>query len=91
MTTRSNRADVRNPMLADPAVLAEWQELQRQHPEAAAALVRMLRALSKNWRAKAQHAWTTHKAPLAAYHKANSVNARHLAIAGARGTEEPLA
>lgn len=84
---RSTRADVRNPMLGDPAVMAEWQALRADHPQAADALVQMLRRLSKRWRGLADHSWAKHKAPLAAYHKANAVNARHLAIAG---TAQPV-
>lgn len=84
MSARSNRRDVRNPMLADPAVVAEWQRLQRDHPEAAAALVRMLRTLSERWREKAKECWNNHKAPMAAYHKANAVNARHSALVGSK-------
>jgi hypothetical protein len=82
VTERSNRQDVRNPMLGDPDIVAEWEALNREHPAAASALVRMLRRLNKKWRAQADHSWAKHKAPVAAYHKANAVNARHLAIAG---------
>lgn len=82
MTERSNSAAVRNPMVGDPEVMAEWELLVRDHPESAAALQRMLRRLSKKWRAQGDHSWAKHKAPVAAYHKANAVNARHLAVAG---------
>jgi len=75
---RSSRADVRNPMLAIPEVQAEFEKLS---PEASAALERVLRALSKTWRAKAEHSWKTRKPPLASYWAQNAVNARHLALA----------
>jgi len=81
MTERSNRPDVRNPVAADPEVSALAHALAAEHPEAAEALRGMLKALCKKWRGQAEHSWLKHKAPLAAYHKANAVNARHLALA----------
>lgn len=79
MTERSSRADVRNPMLAIPEVRQEYDQLT---PEARVALVRMLKACSKVFRAKGDEAWRKHKPPMAAYWKQNAVNARHLALAG---------
>lgn len=76
---RSSRPDVRNPLAADPEVLAIMQQLSAQHPAAAEALRGTLRALSAKWRAQAEQSWRKHKGPMAAYHKANAVNARHLA------------
>lgn len=78
MTGRSNSADVRNPIAGDPEVAALIAGLS---PEARMALERVCRLLSTKWRGQAQHAWNKHKAPMAAYHKANAVNARHLALA----------
>jgi hypothetical protein len=76
---RSNRADVRNPLAADPEVLAMMQQLAAEHPAAAIALRAALKAMSAKWRVQAEHAWRKHKGPMATYHKANAVNARHLA------------
>ncbi len=78
---RSSRSAVRNPVAADPEVAAIIQLLSDEHPAAAEALRGCLGALSKKWRLLAQHSWEVHKAPMAAYHKANAVNARHLALA----------
>ena len=75
---RSNREAVRNPIAGDPDVAAIVAAMP---PEARAALRDALKALSQKWRAKANHSWSRHKAPIASYHKANAVNARHLAIA----------
>lgn len=75
---RSNSAEVRNPVAADPEVAAILAALT---PEARQALRSCLMALSKRWRAQAEEAWRKHKPPMAAYWKANAVNARHLALA----------
>lgn len=76
--SRSNSKAVRNPIAADPIVAAVIAQLS---PEARAGLRDALNALSKNWRAKAEKSWRTHKPPMAAYWKQNAVNARHLALA----------
>lgn len=78
MSPRSSRAEVRNPIAGDPEVAAL---IAAASPEARALLRAVLRVLSKKWRGVAEHAWRKHKAPVAAYHKANAVNARHLAFA----------
>ena len=78
---RSNSAAVRNPVAADPEVAACMARLAAEHPAAAEALRACLRALSSKWRGQAEHSWRKHKGPVAAYHKANAVNARHLALA----------
>lgn len=79
---RSSRADVRNPLLAIPEVKAQWDALPL---EAKAALVSMLNAMSKTFRARGEAAWRKHKPPVAAYWKASAVNCRHLALAGRAG------
>lgn len=76
--SRSNSAAVRNPIAGDPEVAAI---IERLSPEARAGMIDVLTALQKRWRQQAQKAWLKHKAPMAAYHKANAVNARHLALA----------
>lgn len=78
MTERSNRAEVRNPVAADPEVAAIIAALS---PEAKAAMRDCLVVLSRRWRAQAEQAWRKHKPPMAAYWKVNAVNARHLALA----------
>lgn len=78
MTARSSRTEVRNPVAADPVVA----EIVLALPdEASEALEACLRALSARWRDQGNRSWAKHKAPMAAYHKANAINARHLAVA----------
>lgn len=76
MTARSSRADVRNPMVALPEV----RELAELPLEARLALRRALMAFSSSCRVRGNEAWAKHKAPMAAYWKANAVNIRHLAL-----------
>lgn len=73
---RSNRPDVRNPLLTLP----EAVEMSNLPPEARDALQRALVAFSKACRGKAELCWRTHKPPMAAYWKAWAVNARHAAL-----------
>ncbi|MBB3641147.1 hypothetical protein [Variovorax atrisoli] len=76
---RSNRADVRNPMLKLPEVRNEFDALP---PEARAALVTMLRVVSRLCRENAVHAYKTRKPPMFTYWQGLAVNTRHLALAG---------
>ncbi len=75
---RSSSAAVRNPIAHDPEVAAL---IAQASPEARELLRGICNALSKKWRAAAEHAWRKHKAPIASYNKANAVNARHIALA----------
>ena len=72
---RSQRREVRNPILALPAA----RRVQALSPEQRAVLAEILEALGEDARQRAQDCWTRHKAPMAAYWKACSVYARHLA------------
>ncbi|TVS08237.1 MAG: hypothetical protein EA417_23175 [Gammaproteobacteria bacterium] len=74
---RSARPEIRNPVLALPSArkLAEMDPVSRRAVEA------VLRDLADDARARADKAWRSHKAPMAAYWKAVSVYARHLARA----------
>ena len=76
---RNNRADVRNPMLKLPEVREEFDALPA---EARAALVRMLRVISRACRESAVHAYQTRKPPMYTYWQGLAVNTRHLALAG---------
>jgi len=78
MSARSWERGVRNPIASDPEVAAVIGTLTVHEKM---ALVRVLGILSKSWRGKAKKSWESHKAPMAAYHKANAVNARHLSLA----------
>jgi hypothetical protein len=77
MLMRSNRAHVRNPMLALPAVEALCA-LDQQPREALRLVLLDIRA---DARLRAETCWRRHKAPMAAYWKALSTYAGHLARA----------
>lgn len=70
---RSNSPDVRNPLVH----LAAAQAMRELPPESKAALRALLKELSADCRARAAKAWATHKAPMAAYWKAQAVYANH--------------
>lgn len=76
-TARSSRPVVRNPVLALPAA----GRLAQLPASARDALADVLRDLSKDARERADKAWRTHKGPMAAYWRAVSVYARHIARA----------
>lgn len=73
MTNRSTRPDVRNPLVALPAMAA------LRDSEAAPQLVALLREIQIEARQRAEKAWRSHKAPMALYWKAVSVYAGHIA------------
>jgi hypothetical protein len=72
---RSRRREVRNPVLRLPAAqaLLELDEGSRR------ALKVVLLDLKADARGQAEQAWARHKAPMAAYWKAVSVYAGHVA------------
>lgn len=74
VVSRSNKAEVRNPVLSLPAFkeLAKLPEDQRQ------AMRALYRDMAADARTKADKCWRTHKAPMAAYWKAVSVYAGHI-------------
>ncbi|MCR8956303.1 hypothetical protein M0765_000725 [Variovorax sp. S2] len=76
---RSNRVEVRNPMLKLPEVREAFEALS---PEARAALVAMLRTISRACRESADHAYRKRKPPMYTYWQGLAVNTRHLALAG---------
>jgi hypothetical protein len=71
---RSNKAEVRNPVLALPSAA----KLQALDGESRAALRATLVDLRDDARARAAECWARHKAPMACYWKAVSVYANHL-------------
>lgn len=75
MTDRSNRAEVRNPILALPAAkrLIALPKPIRDH------LVEVLADMQRDARERAEISWRTHKAPMALYWKAVGVYAGHIA------------
>lgn len=71
---RSARREVRNPILALPSMA----KIAQLSPEARAALVAVLADIAREADGRAEHAWRTRKAPLAAYWRACSVYAGHI-------------
>ena len=76
-TERSNRAEIRNPILALPAI-ARLRELD---PEVRVALQELLLDLQQDARARAETSWRRRKPPVAAYWAACGVYAGHIARA----------
>lgn len=74
-TARSTRAEVRNPVLALPAM----QALRNLPPGTRATLRALLLDLGADSRTRADTCWKKHKAPMAAYWKAVAVYAGHVA------------
>lgn len=75
MKARSAKVETRNPVMALPAI----GRLQSLDKPSRSALQAVLRDLQADARARAEKSWRTHKAPMAAYWKAVSVYAGHLA------------
>lgn len=73
MTARSNRREVRNPVLALPAV----QRLLALDPDTRALVADILGDLVTDARARAQESWRKNKGPMAAYWKAVGAYAHH--------------
>lgn len=71
--SRSLRAEVRNPLLQLPAARA----IAELPPESRTALRKLLLELRADARARAEHAWRTHKGPMALYWKCVAVYANH--------------
>lgn len=70
---RSNRADVRNPVLALPGM----KRLLALPAPARHALRECLLDLRRDAKERAENCWRKHKAPMALYWKAVSVYAGH--------------
>ena len=73
MSDRSNRREVRNPVLSLPAV----KRLNELSPEARAIVAEILGDLVNDARARAQQSWVKNKGPMAAYWKAVGAYAHH--------------
>lgn len=72
---RSNRADVRNPLLALPAAAS----IGALPADSRAALRDVLLAIRADAQSRAAECWRKHKAPMACYWKAVAVYAGHIA------------
>lgn len=77
MENRSSRSDVRNPVLKLPGVAS----LRSMDAATRDALATVLKDIHLDARERADKCWRTHKAPMAAYWKAVSVYAGHIARA----------
>lgn len=75
--SRSNRAEVRNPILALPAA----RQLDDLPTPARDALIAVLLGIKADAAERANECWRKHKAPMAAYWKAVSVYSGHIARA----------
>jgi len=72
---RSNRREVRNPVLALPSAV----KLQAQPADIRRELAQLFVDLAADATARAHECWRKHKAPMAVYWKAVAVYARHVA------------
>lgn len=77
MIARSNRAEVRNPVLALPAAKA-IVELLADNPELSAAFRDLLKELSSDMADRGERAWNKSKAPMATYWKSGSIIVKHI-------------
>lgn len=77
MTGRSNRAEVRNPILGLPSVAY----LRALDPAARHALQAVLLDIQRDARQRAEKSWLSRKPPVAAYWAACGVYAGHIARA----------
>lgn len=77
LQNRSNRAEVRNPILALPSArrLADLSPAERN------TLIALLLDIKADAAERASECWRKHKAPMAAYWKAVSVYSGHIARA----------
>ncbi|MGV0878032.1 hypothetical protein V6767_12875 [Martelella sp. FLE1502] len=75
--SRSNRREIRNPVLALPA-MRELAELPIDDRE---AIARLMDDLAKDARQRAQKSWLQNKGPMAAYWKAVGAYAAHIRAA----------
>lgn len=71
---RSERREVRNPLLALPAA----RRMQELPPDSQAAIRALMLELRDDARERAQKAWRTHKAPMALYWKCVAVYVGHI-------------
>lgn len=87
--TRSNRADVRNPLLKHPGIVAEWARLKEDHPPAAVALCNMLKFTAQVCGDEGDKHWGRRKYTSGQYWKVQGVYARHLRNAAALSVPAP--
>lgn len=74
MSERSNRREVRNPILALPGIKA----IQALPDDTRTAIRVLLADVVKDARARAQASWLKNKGPMAAYWKAVGAYAEHI-------------
>lgn len=71
---RSNRIEVRNPVLALPAI----ERIKDLDPNARKALADILGDIAKDARRRGDESWRKNKAPMAAYWRAVSTYSGHI-------------
>ena len=76
MSDRSNRREVRNPVLGLPAAKLALLELTLDERS---RVRRVLIAIRNDARERAQESWRRHKAPMALYWKCVAVYCNHIA------------
>ena len=81
MIARSNRREVRNPILALPGLKA----VLALPPEVREAIAALLADIVADARERAQASWRKNKGPMAAYWKAVGAYAEHIRRAVRRG------
>ena len=74
MTERSSRREVRNPILALPAL----KDLQELPGPVRAAIAGLLADIATTAHERAQHSWKANKGPMAVYWKSVGVYATHI-------------
>jgi hypothetical protein len=74
MEQRSNRAEIRNPILALPAL----RKVRALPEPARLAIAELLKEISEDAQERSVRAWYRNKAPMAAYWKSVAVYARHI-------------
>ncbi|MBI2770345.1 MAG: hypothetical protein HYX47_12035 [Burkholderiales bacterium] len=85
-TARSSRAEVRNPLLKHPGIVAEWAKLKADHPPAAVALCNILKFTAQVCGDEGEKHWGRRKYTSGQYWKVQGVYARHIRNAAGLAT-----
>lgn len=80
-TTRSNRPEVRNPLLRMQTMARAAEMFAELPAEVQQAWLDLFTEVSEQARASAEHTWRRHKAPMAVYWRGVAVYVRHFSVA----------
>ena len=80
-TTRSNRPEVRNPLLRMQAMARAAEMFAELPAEVQQAWLDLFAEVSEQARETAEHTWRRHKAPMAVYWRWVAVYVRHFSVA----------